>query len=77
MEDIITDNEIIESAVSVDDCLLNMVSKGFGTSAINGIVMARLMILNRETNNEFEFAEFLNSIKTDNSMLMNMPKTIQ
>jgi hypothetical protein len=75
MEDIIADDEILESAVHVDDCMMDMVSKGFGINAINGVVLARLFVLNREANNEDDFFKFLTDVKRSNSF--QTPKTLQ
>jgi hypothetical protein len=74
MEDTIFDDEIIEAAVKLDDFLLELVEQGFGVNAINGIVLARLMILNRETNNEMDFYSFLTTVQTDRNLT---PKTLQ
>jgi hypothetical protein len=75
MEDIIADDEILESAVHVDDCMMDMVERGFGINAINGVVLARLFVLNREANNENDFFKFLNDIKQSNTL--QVPKTLQ
>jgi hypothetical protein len=74
MEDTIFDDEIIEAAVKLDDFLLELVEQGFGPNAINGIVLARLMILNRETDNESDFYSFLTTMQSDRSLT---PKTLQ
>ena len=74
MEDTIFDDEIIEAAVKLDDFFLELVDQGFGPNAINGIVLARLMILNRETDNESDFYKFLTTIQSDRSLT---PKTLQ
>lgn len=76
MEDIIADDEIIEAAVTMDNYLLQLVDQGFGINAINGIVLARLLMLNRETLNEEEFFKFISTInkKDYNS---DIPKTLQ
>lgn len=74
MEDTIFDDEIIEAAVKLDDFLLELVEQGFGPNAINGIVLARLMILNRETDNESDFYKFLTTMQSDRSLT---PKTLQ
>jgi hypothetical protein len=65
MEDTIFDDEIIEAAVKLDDFLLGLVEQGFGVNAINGIVLARLMMLNRETDNETDFYTFLATVNRD------------
>ena len=77
MEEVISDGEIIESAVNVDDCMLDMVEKGFGIDAINGVVLARLLVLNRESDNEYEFLNFLDKLKLEHSLMMNAPKSLQ
>jgi hypothetical protein len=74
MEDTIFDDEIIEAAVKLDDFLLELVEQGFGPNAINGIVLARLMILNRETDNESDFYSFLTTVQNDRNLT---PKTLQ
>lgn len=74
MEDTIFDDEIIEAAVKLDDFLLELVEQGFGVNAINGIVLARLMILNRETDNEMDFYSFLTTVQSDRNLT---PKTLQ
>jgi len=74
MEDTIFDDEIIEAAVKLDDFLLGLVEQGFGVNAINGIVLARLMILNRETDNEMDFHSFLNTVQSDRNLTS---KTLQ
>lgn len=63
MEDTIHDDEIIEAAVKMDDYLLHLVDEGFGVEAINGIVLARLLMLNKETKNEKQFFKFLSELK--------------
>lgn len=65
MEDTIFDDEIIEAAVKLDEFLLELVKQGFGVNAINGIVLARLMMLNRETDNETDFYTFLATVNRD------------
>jgi hypothetical protein len=75
MEDIINDDEILNSAVDMDECMMDMVEKGFGINAVNGIVLARLFVLNREANNENDFFRFLDDLKLSKSM--NAPKTLQ
>jgi phage gp29-like protein len=75
MEDIIADDEILESAANVDDCMMDMVEKGFGINAINGVVLARLFVLNREANNENDFFKFLTDMKQSNAY--QAPKTLQ
>jgi hypothetical protein len=72
MEDTIFDDEIIEAAVKLDDFLLELVEQG--SNAINGIVLARLMILNRETDNESDFYSFLTTVQNDRNLT---PKTLQ
>lgn len=74
MEDTIFDDEIIEAAVKLDEFLLELVKQGFGVNAINGIVLARLMILNRETDNEMDFHSFLNTVQSDRNLTS---KTLQ
>ncbi len=74
MEDTIFDDEIIEAAVKLDDFLLGLVEQGFGVNAINGIVLARLMILNRETDNEMDFHSFLSTVQSDRNLTS---KTLQ
>lgn len=74
MEDTIFDDEIIEAAVKLDEFLLELVDQGFGPNAINGIVLARLIMLNRETDNESDFYKFLTTMQTDRSLT---PKTLQ
>lgn len=74
MEDTIFDDEIIEAAVKLDDFLLELVEQGFGVNAINGIVLARLMILNRETDNEIDFHSFLRTVQSDRNLTS---KTLQ
>jgi hypothetical protein len=74
MDDTIFDDEIIEAAVKLDEFLLELVEQGFGPNAINGIVLARLMILNRETDNESDFYSFLTTVQNDRNLT---PKTLQ
>jgi hypothetical protein len=74
MEDTIFDDEIVEAAVKLDEFLLELVDQGFGPNAINGIVLARLIMLNRETDNESDFYKFLTTMQTDRSLT---PKTLQ
>lgn len=74
MEDIISNDEIIEAAVKLDDYLLELIDQGFGTNAINGIVLARLMMLNKETDNENDFYNFLTTVNTERYAA---PKTLQ
>ena len=74
MEDTIFDDEIIEAAVKMDEYLLELVKQGFGINGINGIVLARLMMLNRETDNENDFYTFLASVNRDRHVA---PKTLQ
>ncbi len=69
MEDIISDDEIVEAAVNMDDYLLGLIDQGFGVSAINGIVLARLMMLNRETENETDFFNFIATLKQENQIV--------
>lgn len=69
MEDIISDDEIIEAAVKLDDYLLELVDQGFGVNAINGIVLARLMMLNKETENETDFFKFVSTIKQESQLI--------
>jgi hypothetical protein len=74
MDDTIFDDEIIEAAVKLDEFLLELVKQGFGVNAINGIVLARLMMLNRETDNESDFYTFLGTIKKER---ITTPKILQ
>jgi hypothetical protein len=68
MEEIISDDEIIEAAVKMDDYLLDQIDQGFSVSAINGIVLARLLMLNRETKNENDFFEFISSFNQESQL---------
>ena len=76
MEDTIHDDEILEAAVKMDEYLLQLIDEGFGVNAINGIVIARLMMLNKETKNEQEFYRFVSKLKPD-AHSFDAPKTLQ
>lgn len=68
MNDTISNDEIIEAAVSIDERLMDMVDQGFSVDAINGIVLARLIMLNRETQNENGFYDFVSTLKQETEL---------
>ena len=61
------DNDLIEIAKSIDDVLMEKLLKyKLSVNGLNGVVLARLIMLNQEAGNMVNLRDFMNDILTNN-----------
>ena len=57
------DNDLIDIAKSIDDVLMEKIIKyNLSVNGLNGVVLARLIMLNQEANNMVNLRDFMNDI---------------
>ena len=61
----ITDENLLELSRKVDSVIVDCLKEGLSMSATNGVVLARLMVTNRDLNNEDNFLDFIHGITKD------------
>jgi len=61
------DNNLIEIAKSIDDVLMEKLLKyKLSVNGLNGVVLARLIMLNQEAGNMVNLRDFMNDILANN-----------
>jgi len=61
------DNNLIEIAKSIDDVLMEKLLKyNLSVNGLNGVILARLIMLNQEANNMVNLRDFMNDILANN-----------
>ena len=61
------DNNLIEIAKSIDDVLMEKLLKyNLSVNGLNGVVLARLIMLNQEAGNMVNLRDFMNDILANN-----------
>lgn len=57
------ENDLIEIAKSIDDVLMEKLLKyNLSVNGLNGVILARLIMLNQEANNMVNLRDFMNDI---------------
>jgi len=61
------ENDLIEIAKSIDDVLMEKILKyNLSVNGLNGVVLARLIMLNQEAGNMVNLRDFMNDILMNN-----------
>lgn len=61
------DNDLIDIAKSIDDVLMEKIIKyNLSVNGLNGVVLARLIMLNQEAGNMVNLRDFMNDILANN-----------
>jgi len=61
------DNNLIEIAKSIDDVLMEKLLKyNLSVNGLNGVILARLIMLNQEAGNMVNLRDFMNDILANN-----------
>jgi len=61
------ENDLIEIAKSIDDVLMEKLLKyNLSVNGLNGVILARLIMLNQEANNMVNLRDFMNDILANN-----------
>jgi len=60
------ENDLIEIAKSIDDVLMEKLLKyNLSVNGLNGVILARLIMLNQEAGNMVNLRDFMNDILTN------------
>lgn len=61
------DNDLIDIAKSIDDVLMEKIIKyNLSVNGLNGVILARLIMLNQEAGNMVNLRDFMNDILANN-----------
>jgi hypothetical protein len=61
------ENDLIEIAKSIDDVLMEKLLKyNLSVNGLNGVILARLIMLNQEAGNMVNLRDFMNDILANN-----------
>ena len=61
------ENDLIEIAKSIDDVLMEKLLKyNLSVNGLNGVILARLIMLNQEAGNMVKLRDFMNDILANN-----------
>jgi len=61
----VTDEKLLELSRKVDSVIVDCLKEGLSINATNGVVLARLMITNRELMNQDGLLDFIRDITKD------------
>lgn len=61
----ISDEKLLELSKRVDSVIVDCLKEGLSMNATNGVVLARLMITNRELMNQKNFLDFISDISNE------------
>ena len=62
----VTDEKLLELSRRIDSMIVECLKEGLSINATNGVMLARLMVTNRDLMNEDNFIDFIQDLTKDN-----------
>ena len=70
----ITDEKLIELSRRIDSMIVDCLKEGLSLNATNGVILARLMVTNRDLMNEDNFIDFVQDVTKDKHLISRQEK---